>query len=269
MSAQLLPSAPDEVKCGHMVVATESRQAERLAVVFDGDDTLWSTEALYDRARDTTREVVSAAGLDGAAWEALERRIDVENVKTFGYSPLRFPTSCVQAYETLCRVQNQKVDDTILARIQVTASAVFECEPPVMPSAAATLSLLRSRGVRLALLTKGDLVIQQRRIESSGLSHFFDLTRIVSEKTAATINEVVDRLGAKARYTWMVGNSLRSDILPALEAGLQALWIDAHVWEHERSHDHVVDQRMVALTSLAEVPSQISPDAGQRRLSQR
>ena len=72
-------------------------------VIFDGDDTLWSTEPLYDDARAAAAEIVERAGLDAGEWERLERDIDVQNVQRFGLSSERFPTSCVEAYQTLAR----------------------------------------------------------------------------------------------------------------------------------------------------------------------
>ena len=71
-------------------------------VVFDGDDTLWITEPLYDAARRAARGVVETAGLSGSRWEDLQRDIDVRNIPRFGLSAARFPTSCRQAYEQLC-----------------------------------------------------------------------------------------------------------------------------------------------------------------------
>lgn len=257
MSRRLWHSRRLRVRILAMAVFGASSKSERPAVVFDGDDTLWSTEGLYDVARDQARKLVELAELDGAAWEALERRIDVDNVKTLGYSPKRFPTSCVQAYEALCLQEIRQIDAELVVAIRAAAGGVFESDPPNMPDAEATLAELKSRGVRLALLTKGDPLVQARRVERSGLAHFFDMIRIVEEKTPAMIKGLVDDLGTEVGQTWMVGNSLRSDILPAIQAGLRALWIDAHVWEHERSHDHLADETITAVTRLADVTSWI------------
>lgn len=219
------------------------------AVVFDGDDTLWKTEELYDDARSKARAIVSRAGLDGAQWEAIEQRLDLENVGTLGYSPDRFPTSCVQAYELLCREAGRA--PAFSQSVARAARSVFEAEAQVMPDAHQTLAALRRSGLRLALLTKGDRLIQKRRVQRSGLRNLFDLVRIVDEKSPAEIRQVVSALGVSADRAWMVGNSMRSDVLPALAAGLRAIWIDAHVWEHERSHDHLADTRAITLPSLA------------------
>ncbi|HYP99530.1 MAG TPA: HAD family hydrolase [Polyangiaceae bacterium] len=221
------------------------------AVVFDGDDTLWKTEELYDSARAEARAIVSRAGLDGAKWEALERRLDLENVSTLGYSPDRFPRSCVQAYELSCREIGRDPIEELARRVGSAARSVFESEAQVMPDAHPTLAALRRSGLRLALMTKGDRLVQKRRVARSGLRDIFHVIRIVDEKSPAEILSVVSALGVPVERAWMVGNSMRSDVLPALAAGLRAIWINAHVWEHERSHDHLADSRAITLPSLA------------------
>jgi putative hydrolase of the HAD superfamily len=224
-----------------------------LGVVFDGDDTLWTTEPLYDEARAAARTIVSRCGLDAEQWESIERRIDVENVKSLGYSTERFPTSCVQAYETVARAAGQEPNPATAEAIRQAASSVFGRQPPLMPGARETLARVRALGARTALLTKGDHEVQLRRIEHSGLADLFDVIEIVSEKSPETIRLIVATLGADLDSTWMIGNSMRSDVLPALEAGLRAIWIDAHVWEHERTHDHLVDDRVIVASRLRDV----------------
>lgn len=224
-----------------------------LGVVFDGDDTLWSTEPLYDEARSAARAIVAACDLDVERWEALERRFDVENVLHLGYSPQRFPTSCVQAYEAVAADARRSPDTSISERIRAAASSVFERDPPLLPGALETLSVLRARDVRLALLTKGEHDVQLRRIERSGLAALFDVIEIVPEKTPEAIRFVTATLGVQPTMAWMVGNSVRSDILPALAAGLHAIWIEAHVWEHERTHDHLIDDRVVVASALTDI----------------
>ena len=241
-----------------MQVGAEKASAA-VAVVFDGDDTLWSTEPLYDDARARAREVVAESGRCGADWEALERRIDLENVAILGYAAERFPTSCVQAYEQLVRSQGLTPDREVAERVRRAACSVFERDPLLLPEVESTLAALRSRGIRLALLTKGDPAVQSRRVERSGLRGYFDLVSIVSEKSPLNIRNVVESLGTNVESTWMVGNSVRSDVLPALSAGLRAIWIDAHVWEHERAHDQFVDDRVISASRISDVPSIVAP----------
>lgn len=234
-------------------------------VVFDGDDTLWSTEPLYDVARQEARALVTAIGASGKEWEELQRRIDAENVATLGYSPERFPTSCVQAYEQLCFVHELIPDTAVAGSIRQAARAVFDRDPELVAGAREVLASLRAQRVRLALLTKGDLSVQRRRIERSGLQPCFDLVRIVSAKSPDDIRAVAADLDVAPEDGWMVGNSIRSDILPALEAGLRAIWIKAHVWEYERAQDHLVDDRVVEVSQISEVPDVIHSAHASRR----
>jgi len=237
----------------------QSRLPDPVVIVFDGDDTLWTTEPLYDDARSAARAVVAAAGLDGGQWEVLERAIDVANVATLGYSPKRFPTSCLQAYEDLCAREERTPEAAVASQIRRAATTVFKREPVVVDNARGTLEFLRRRGIRLALLTKGDLRVQTQRIEGSGLRPMFAAVRIVSEKSPAIIRSTVAALGAEPSEAWMVGNSIKSDVIPALQAGLTVVWIEAHVWEHERVPEHGLDDRVIALHALADIRNLLNP----------
>jgi putative hydrolase of the HAD superfamily len=219
--------------------------------VFDGDDTLWLTESLYDEARQQARAVVEAAGLDGARWEELERLLDVQNVQRLGLTLDRFPTSCIEAYRSLCSEAGRMIDPDVEIRVGAAARTAFEKPAPLVPNAREALSSLKSRGYLLALLTKGDPALQRRRIEQSGLAPFFDVIKIVDEKTPESIASVLSELGVAASSAVSVGNSLRSDITPSLAAGVQPIWIDAHVWEYERGDDATPDERVIAVKDLS------------------
>lgn len=228
-----------------------------VAVVFDGDDTLWSTEPLYDQARDEARAEVVLSGLDGDEWERLERRFDVENVRHLGFSIERFPTSCVQAYEAVARDSNVLANPDVRERVRTAASTVFSKDPPLVAGARETLRRLRARGAKLALLTKGDRDLQARRVERSGIAELFDVIRIVPEKPPTAFRDIVAELEVEPKDAWSVGNSIRSDILPAIEAGLRAVWIDAHVWEHERFEGMFTHDQVLAVPHLSGVADAI------------
>jgi len=221
------------------------------AIIFDGDDTLWLTELLYDQARQHARRVVEAAGFDGAAWEALERKLDVANVERLGHTLARFPTSCVEAYRAICLEAGRAPEIRVETDVRAAANEAFEMQAPLVPSARKTLTAFKARGYLLALLTKGDPILQRRRIDQSGLAPLFDLIMVVEEKTPEIIASVLKKLGVNPDSAWSVGNSLRSDIYPSLAAGVQPVWIDAHVWEYERDHDATIDDRVMALDDLA------------------
>src|SRR6266516_3259657 len=115
------------------------------AIVFDGDDTLWRTEPLYDDARQRARDLVEAAGFNGAEWEELERLVDVENVRRMGHTLARFPTSCLEAYRQLCAKHGETEDAMLAESILAAARTAFEQPAPLMPHARETLIALRAR----------------------------------------------------------------------------------------------------------------------------
>lgn len=223
-------------------------------VVFDGDDTLWRTEPLYDRARQDARLVVENEGLDGARWEELQRRLDVANVARFGLSAKRFPTSCLEAYLTVCGEVGRAPVAAVAEKVEEAASRVFDERAPLMPGATRVLTRLRDR-YRLVLLTQGDETVQRRRVTASRLAHLFDDVVIVPAKTADILVDVLQRVEADPDDTWMVGNSIPSDVRPALAAGMRAVWVDAHVWEHERREAAEDHPRLVQARRLADVPA--------------
>jgi putative hydrolase of the HAD superfamily len=228
-----------------------------VGVVFDGDDTLWSTEGLYDDARSAAGRIVARCGSDPATWEELEREADLANVANLGYSIERFPTSCVQAYKLTSRIERRLPDPAVARRIRRAAQSVFEREALLAPKARETLRRLQVRGARIALLTKGDATVQQRRVNDSTLRDLFDVVHIVGEKSADAIRAVLASIGVAPQSAWMIGNSVQSDILPAIEVGLHAVWIDAYVWEYERTEQGLQSSRVIRARDLAEVPGLI------------
>ncbi|MCU1484406.1 MAG: haloacid dehalogenase [Actinomycetia bacterium] len=226
-------------------------------VVFDGDDTLWLTEPLYDVARLAARAIVEGAGLDGALWEAEQRRRDLANVAMLGHRPDRFPTSAVEA---LSAVGGDGLADapSVRERVRMAAASVFALQAPLRPGAHDVLAKLRSSGILLALLTKGDSDVQQRRLADSGLASFFDVTSIVERKSAEAFRDVARQLGVAADELLSVGNSVESDIRPSTEAGITAIWLPAYVWEYER-HDPALEPDLHRIDDLADLLRLVEP----------
>lgn len=225
-------------------------------VILDGDDTLWRTEHLYDDARAAAARVVARAGIDPQAWERQQRAIDVLNAQTMGLSRQRFPLSCMQAYVLCVDSAGLQYSESVAEEVGQAAREVFAKPAATFPESAAVLGALWPTR-RLVLLTQGDVEIQQWRVETSGLAEWFDVIEIVEHKDEEVLAALVARLGATAPDCWMVGNSLRSDIRPAVACGMRAIWVDAHVWEHERDADFRGHELVVAATRLAEVPTLI------------
>lgn len=227
-------------------------------MIFDGDDTLWRAENLYDAALLEAQRSIEAAGFEGDKWRLLQREYDLRNVKVLGMSRERFPLSSRQALLKLGQAHGQKVPPDLIERVVAISRSVFTRRAPVMPAARQVLTTL-APVFRLVLLTKGDPIVQQRRVDDSGLRDCFERVEIVDEKTETVFKEIVSDFNVRPEDTWSVGNSLASDVNPALRAGLNAVWIDAHVWDHERREVEAAHARLVVLDALTQLPQTLLP----------
>ncbi len=225
----------------------------RPVVIFDGDDTLWLTEPLYDKARSEASEIVARAGIDPLYWDQLERLTDVQNVPQFGYSAARFPTSCVQAYYAAAQQLLVPVSQGAAGAVQSAASSVFKAVAPLARGAEDALAEL-SKDYDLILYTQGDSEIQRKRIADSGLTRYFRFLIVVPRKSSDELASLLRKLRVPAEQTVFVGNSLRSDIYPALANGMNAIWIDRHVWEYEHVPGDLENVRLFQARDLHEIP---------------
>jgi len=226
-------------------------------VIFDGDDTLWDTERLYDDAREAAKLIVIRSGLDGDAWEALQRRIDVANVEFYGLSKVRFPLSCVEAYEEMARREGSVIDESLAASVRAAAASVFAAPAEVFPGAVDALQTLRIER-RLVLLTQGDSEVQWHRIRTSGLGSLFERIEVVPTKSDEVLKTLLLELGTDPASAWLVGNSLPSDINPARRCGMRAIWVEGHVWEYDRRESEHHEDGVWKVASVSEVASIIS-----------
>jgi putative hydrolase of the HAD superfamily len=220
-------------------------------VIWDGDDTLWFVEQLYDEARTAVASIVAALGLDPARWEQLQLAIDVGNVASMGLSQERFPTSCVQALEAVAHESGDSLPTETCQHVRDAAAQVFDRVAPLAEGVNEVLERVSTQ-TQMVLLTKGDVAVQTKRIADSGLARYFRSAHIVPEKDPSTYSAVAAMAGVPTEECWSVGNSLPSDVNAALEAGMSAIWIDAHVWEHERRQTDIVPGRVHRADSLKE-----------------
>ena len=189
--------------------------------------------------------------------EKLQREIDLENAVTMLLSPERFPTSCRQAYERLCVEDGMSATEEIATSAALLASSVFTVRAPLVEGVDDVLRELRERGWPLVLLTQGDDEVQQRRIDHSGLREHFGHVEIVATKSTESLRLLMDQMSIDPDDSWLIGNSLRSDVWPAIEAGLNVAWIPADVWAREHHPEVPASPRFHEVRCLADLPDLI------------
>ncbi|TCR61187.1 HAD family hydrolase [Bosea sp. BK604] len=200
---------------------------------FDADDTLWQNEQFF---RLTEERFVALLGSHGEAAEISGKLLEAErrNLAFYGFGIKGFTLSMI---ETAIEVTKGDVPAGVIAEILAAGREMLAHPVETLPHAAETLQAL-SGEYRLVLITKGDLFDQERKLAQSGLGDIFDGVEIVSDKSAATYERVFARHGDGAQKAMMVGNSLKSDILPALAAGSWAVHVPhALTWALEHAEE--------------------------------
>ena len=207
-------------------------------VAFDADDTLWRSEDSFESAERRFVELVAPYAPDGVDVYAALRATEKADVPVTGYGVKAFTLSMIRAAIT---VTNETIPSAVIGELgEIGRSMLTEPVqlldhvPEVLTEVAAVC--------RVVLITKGDLVHQTRKITTSGIEHHFAELEIVLEKDAEVYTKLLQRFGVAAQRFCMVGNSVRSDILPVLAIGGHAVHIPYHLtWELERVDDHDED----------------------------
>lgn len=229
-------------------------------IIFDGDDTLWSTMPLYDIAKQ--RFAGAVAELIPSATEAVERldAVDHDNVARLGFSRERFPRSMIETYRILCHEAGRIPDSAVEAQLADAARAVFTSPIVPFPDAIDALGSLAPR-FELVLATKGDPQVQAQRLMQSQLGGFFSKAHILVDKTEQEFCAILAAHAYEPKAAWSVGNSVRSDINPALRAGLSAVLIPRSTWQYE-DEPPVPSPRLFVKPSLREAAELILASAG-------
>jgi len=198
-------------------------------VGFDGDDTLWENERLFVDAQAVLRRLVAGFG-DPARIDQRLMEAERNNLAHFGYGIKGFALSMI---ETAIELTGGKISANDIKVIVDTAKSMLAAEVVLLDHVTETLAALAGP-YRLILVTKGDLHDQERKVARSGLGHFFSAVEIVSEKSPDTYRRLLKRHAVTSNRFLMVGNSLRSDVLPVLEIGASAVHIPHELtWSHE------------------------------------
>ena len=191
-------------------------------IIFDGDDTLWETMKLYTAAKQEFYDLLAKVGWPRIEVEPLFEKIDKEAVAEFGFSRKRFPGSMASTYKLLCQSHGVAVDAQILTQSAAIGESVFDKPVHAIEGARETLDDLH-RDFDLSLATKGDQLVQKARLEQSRLGQYFDAVYYLEHKLVSDIRHIISDRNLDKKCSWVVGNSLRSDIHPAIRANLRHL----------------------------------------------
>ncbi len=219
-------------------------------LVFDADDTLWENNVVFERVISDFLDGLDHPTLDRAGLRAVLDEIQAANAVTHGYGSRMLVRSLGDCVASL---RGRPATAAESADIDALASVLIDHQVELVPGAAETLARLGERH-RLLLLTKGHVEEQRRKIDSSGLAPYFGAVEIVPEKDEATYRRFIAAHGFTPDVGWMIGNSPKSDILPARRAGMNAVFIpNDHTWVLEHSELDPSDDGVLRLRALTEL----------------
>lgn len=217
---------------------------------FDADDTLWHNERFF---RLTQERFAMLLAEHAPAGHLMERLLAAErrNIGHYGYGIKGFVLSMI---ETAIEVTDARVPASVIAELLAAGQEMLAHPIELLPHARATIESLAPH-YRLVLITKGDLLDQERKLAQSGLDVLFDAVEIVSEKTPTVYATVFARHGDGAEHALMVGNSLKSDVIPPILAGGWGVHVPHGIeWEIERADPPLEHPRFRALPDLGALP---------------
>ncbi len=232
-----------------------ARSGQYAVIGFDADDTLWRSEDFFRSAEDMFAETVRPYAPAGIDVLDVLHAIELDNVPISGYGVKAFALSMVQAAVT---ATSGRVPASVIGTLVDHAHEMLMHPVELLPGVPETLAAV-GHSHRLVLITKGDLVHQTRKVRTSGLEHHFEHIEVVLDKDVATYRRVLTEWGVDPATFLMVGNSVRSDILPIVELGGHGVHVPYHLtWGHEVVHDH--DGGFAELDRIADLVAWLADD---------
>ena len=222
----------------------------RLNLLIDADDTLWENNIYFEQAFEAFVGFLDHSTLTAQQVRGVLDEIETVNNQIHGYGSANFARNLRECYLHLAEREIQSGD---IEKVMAFGECLHLHPIQIIEGVEDTLRQLRERHT-LVLFTKGHPEEQKLKIDRSGLGDLFHHTAIVKEKDAAAYRKLISDLGLDPGRTWMIGNSPRSDINPALEAGLRAVFIPhAHTWTLERGELLPADGRLLTLERFSEL----------------
>jgi putative hydrolase of the HAD superfamily len=221
-------------------------------LLIDADDTLWENNIYFERVIARFISFLNHAELSPAQIRAVLHEVGLGCIESHGYGTRSFGRALVGTFERLSPVP---LTSQLRNEVSSLAEEIFEQPVELIPDVAETLDYLAGRH-QLILMTKGDVDEQSDKIERSGLKQYFSAVEIVPRKNMLAYNSVAERHGLRCHASWMVGNSPRSDINPALAAGMNAVFVphrETSMFEEEALAAPLGHCRLLELQLFAEM----------------
>lgn len=219
-------------------------------IAFDADDTLWVNETYFREAEHTLAKLLSAYETENKINQELFK-IEIKNLHLYGYGIKGFVLSMI---ECALELSNNTLDSKTIQAILNLGKKLLEKPIELLDGVEEVLQVLHKK-YKLIVATKGDLLDQERKLEKSGLLKYFHHVEVMSEKKVKDYQKLLSHLDIDANAFLMVGNSLKSDVLPLIEMGASAIHIPFHTtWSHEEvSKKETINKEYVTLDKITDL----------------
>ena len=217
---------------------------------FDADDTLWVNETYFRDAEEEFAELLSQFETKNKIDQELFKK-EIENLPTYGYGVKGFTLSMV---EMALELSNFSISNKTIAHILNIGKRMLNQEVELLPDVENTLKKLSNK-FKLIVITKGDLLDQERKLEKSNLLEYFHHMEVVSDKKEENYKKVLNHLEIHPSEFLMIGNSLKSDVLPLIHINANAIHIPFHTtWQHEEAQVNTeMSKKYLTLKSINEL----------------
>ncbi|MUH37523.1 HAD family hydrolase [Zobellia amurskyensis] len=218
-------------------------------VGFDADDTLWVNETYFREAEQKFAKLLEGYETMNTIDQELFK-MEIKNLELYGYGVKGFMLSMV---ESALQLSNNKVSQATIGEILNLGKDMLRQPVELLDGVKEVLREL-SKNYRLIVLTKGDLLDQERKLERSGLSEFFHHVEVLSDKKEENYIHLLNHLEIDVNEFLMIGNSLKSDVLPLIEIGAQAVHVPFHTtWQHEEVKIEDGDYTYLKINKLSDI----------------
>ncbi|WP_445456204.1 HAD family hydrolase [Flavobacterium sp. HNIBRBA15423] len=218
-------------------------------IAFDADDTLWHNEPYFDEAQARFCELFQ----DYASSQEILGLIlnhQVKNLPLYGFGIKAFTLSMV---ETALKITNHTITGKGIEKILTIGKDLLQKPVELLPNVETILQELKGK-YKLIVATKGDLKDQHRKLHDSGIGHYFHHIEVLSDKTELDYTKMLGRLEINAQDFLMIGNSLKSDVLPILNIGGYGIHVPYHTtWEYEKIDFEIEHENFKSITSITEI----------------